>query len=553
MKKTLLSITCLMAYISYAQAEQPITSILKSLSEAIVEVQTEKYTYEQSFQPDLDQPYHFVLSNTATSSKGKSETMRYEFNLAHLNANGIYRDSGKEMKIGLKTKNNQKAIKVYKDDEQQKFEDEVFIYCNDVDASRDIMDLLGEVIPLASDIWKEEAKLPEDLNGLSTWITGHISNVSQGDKELEQTFQTNNSPEMVKLQVERTNQKGDSETQTFQWNMADLNPSFVNLQVKGNSIGVLLKTDKKQNFIAVYEEGQLSEYDNNLLIAVNDMNEAELLIKALKEIIPLCQKSVAEKLPKTEDKQEVLDLLASQFQAFSNGEDAYNFELEATCLTELMAEKNGKKGTETVTYFLDLSDLKNKGTAIKISKNTIKLIAATDKKKPFIQRRIEDKITYEQRMEWLVPDVETYRIVNHLLPKAIKACERDIETKNFSWLASKIKETAQENVSQELDQADSDSPCKWVYTRSEQGKKGTEDHTYEWNMYDLNPKSSTFKIQKDQAILVLKTKHNEDIIKYFNSDGKSEFVNEIIFTLPNVPDGKIAKQTAISLIEGCKE
>ena len=45
------------------------------------------------------------------------------------------------------------------------------------------------------------------------------------------------------------------ESTTYQWNLADLNPSLARIQIRGKEVGLELKTAKNRKFIAVTEKG----------------------------------------------------------------------------------------------------------------------------------------------------------------------------------------------------------------------------------------------------------------------------------------------------------
>ena len=173
---------------SIAQTNQvePLVSVLESLSKQITEVTTEKYSYQQSLDYNHDDPYQLIISIVATSDKGKSTTMHYLFNLAHINAKSLAWESGKDKKVSLKANKSQKVIKIFKDDEQQNFDDELFIFCNDVDKAREIIALLEDAIPLATEAWKANMALPDDIDGLATYLQNHITRVNQDDKTIDQ-------------------------------------------------------------------------------------------------------------------------------------------------------------------------------------------------------------------------------------------------------------------------------------------------------------------------------------------------------------------------------
>ncbi|MBK7958991.1 MAG: hypothetical protein IPK03_13390 [Bacteroidetes bacterium] len=82
-----------------------------------------------------------------TDDKGKSTEEIFEFSLSDMNKMMVeYKVSGKMIQIKLVCKNQEKFIKVYKNGQQQAFNNDVIILEEDVDKAKNISDALRNAI-----------------------------------------------------------------------------------------------------------------------------------------------------------------------------------------------------------------------------------------------------------------------------------------------------------------------------------------------------------------------------------------------------------------------
>ena len=92
---------------------------------------------------------HIKLSTTI-NSKSKTATYDYEFNLATLNPNSlVFKISGDEFYIEASNRRNIKAVKAFKDGEQQNYTSKIRFYSGSIENAKDTYKVLKAIIPLA--------------------------------------------------------------------------------------------------------------------------------------------------------------------------------------------------------------------------------------------------------------------------------------------------------------------------------------------------------------------------------------------------------------------
>ncbi len=102
-------------------------------------VSTGSDVYDQTLEIVEDNPCKMKLTQTKTDSKGIATEYIFEFLLGDINPNAIGLEiSGKELTVKLETKNKEKLIKPYKNNEPQNFDYGIEIFSDDVMTARNI-------------------------------------------------------------------------------------------------------------------------------------------------------------------------------------------------------------------------------------------------------------------------------------------------------------------------------------------------------------------------------------------------------------------------------
>ena len=231
---------------------QNLTNQLDEITKSLTEVVTEKNTYTQQWEYDAENPYQINLRIiTVSNKKGDSKTFLYQFNLGDIDKNQVRRKSDKEMKVLLKTLRRQPFIKVFEDGEQQKYESEITLYCNNVDEARALEKLLKEAIPLAKIAWEKAEKLPDnDLLALLNRLQTEVGEVIAGAATIQQEFSFSDKfLDKVKLESEETNSKDKTDTYVREWSFGDIHDPSLTIKVKNEKVFVEGKTRRKLNYV----------------------------------------------------------------------------------------------------------------------------------------------------------------------------------------------------------------------------------------------------------------------------------------------------------------
>jgi hypothetical protein len=89
-----------------------------------------------------------------------------------------------------------------------------------------------------------------------------------------------------KVKYNRVSIKGSaSSEEIFEFNFADINPTTVEVQVKGKWLYVKFETNFKAKIISAYKDGKIQAYASSLEIAIKDVESSRGVISAFKKCI----------------------------------------------------------------------------------------------------------------------------------------------------------------------------------------------------------------------------------------------------------------------------
>ncbi len=121
-------------------------TLLANCEKYISDIDLSSYTYKQKLEAVDNVPCKLQMTQTK-SDKNKDTEVLFEFNLNDMNPKSIDFDiSGKELSVKLYTKNKEKVIKRYLGDEKSDYVDNLEIFMDDVESTRNLIGLFKELV-----------------------------------------------------------------------------------------------------------------------------------------------------------------------------------------------------------------------------------------------------------------------------------------------------------------------------------------------------------------------------------------------------------------------
>lgn len=348
---------------------------LQWMMDNVAEVDYSKKQYTQKLSNDSKQNGYAKLA-TIINEKSKSSNEDFEFNFAVLNPNSIdFKIKNDEFYIEVATRRNIKNIKTFENNIQQSFENTVKFYAKSIENGKDIYKVLKAIIPLAEDAFsKSKPKIDTKSNAIN-YINTVISQVASEDKAYTQTIKDDCVTDLeIKLVTSKTN-----EDHTYTFNFIDINSDNIDYDSQKDLLYVELKVNQKNKFLKHVENGELQNYEDEVKIFVNTIEEAMLVKEAVQNIIENCKSLVKEET--SISVKQGLQKLAEEIGIVQINEDNYEQSIEIvdeeTSVVRYTHIFSNSKKSEEVVFEFGIKDLNPKSVVMDTSGKNVQVEMST--------------------------------------------------------------------------------------------------------------------------------------------------------------------------------
>ena len=221
----------------------------------------------------------FTQSNV--SNKG-IKAREYLFNFKDLNKNAVqYEAKGKFVYLTITTNGGAKFIKNTEDNEQKNYTNEFILYTPEIEDAIATQKALEGIIELCINQKETYAEGPK--NQLIERLSASFLKVEVNDKTYEQkiTFEENNNASVFDLIEVSTK---SSKQKTYAFNLSDINPASVKMLTSGKNVTVIANTYYLEKIIQYYEDGEIENYQNEIEIQANSIENARRITTLLKKV-----------------------------------------------------------------------------------------------------------------------------------------------------------------------------------------------------------------------------------------------------------------------------
>jgi hypothetical protein len=215
-----------------------------------------------------------------------SEKDVMKFNWMDLNPNTVNIDvSGDRMFIDLTINDNKKLVMHTRDEKFNGYDNEFKVYAGDIENARRLKVAMTKAIEKCKASFKEP--FGTDAGSAVTWIRNNIKNVSLEETTFNQVVELVEAGKNNKLKYTRKeiNAKGSGAEEVYEFNLSDINPLAIGVEVKGKWMYVTMETDFKGKIIKYYKDGKIQPYTSTVDFAINDVETARNMVSALKNAV----------------------------------------------------------------------------------------------------------------------------------------------------------------------------------------------------------------------------------------------------------------------------
>lgn len=380
----------------------------------------------------LTQKINFTTGNGTKSiytyaepdSKGKPVEERYEFYLNDLDANSVsFKVNREKIALVCNSKNKTKFIKYFKDNILQNFQDDISILTTDIETSRELVEAFKSAITSSAiqpASWKNTG---ESITYLSHTLTGETI----GTDVYKLGFSSvSNDPLNVRYVVGKTDAKGVSDEESYEFYPYLLDPSTVKISSSGKYLSIEASVRGKESFVKVFKKGEQQSYDDGIGIMAFDSKQAQDIAEAIKYI-------AGNSKPKDmvwPDKQAAVKFIMTNTGDIKSEGNELKQKIELTnndpCKISYTISRTDDKGKTTdEIYEFTLSDLNKLMVGVKVAgKNVEVSLACKNKEKLVKVYKNGAQQAWGSEVKVVTDDVEKARNMAEAFRSVIASCEK---------------------------------------------------------------------------------------------------------------------------------
>lgn len=547
------------------QAQSELSTRQELLAGEIGKVESAKSTFTQQWAFDQEIPYRVHLTIIETDKKkGKTETMEYRFNLADLDENLVREETKRDLKYVIAgAGGKQNMVEVMKDGEQQNYEDAVSILVSDSQEADELRDMLRTAIPLAKELDKERLNISgyDDMIG---WLKTNIKDYSIGGSSFEAELKASEEDELIYDYSFTESGRKEPTTTVYTFNMADLDPYSVKLNIRGKAITVEAGTERNQRFVTIRENGEMKNYDDEVSFQMGDVESARDLAEVLRLVIPEAKERRSKILVPAADLGAALDDFTAQLTNFEQEDEKFEHQFETGCFTTYrLLETDSKSETTENSYEFHLGDLAANNISIKVSGKDIFVVGEIKDGDNFVKVfRDGEQRNYDDEVEFRAAGVENAKMLAFLLKQAAEGCDEQQKRLMTAsrkgalgdWLVQQVdnyKDPHEPEYEQHLtiDEAN----CSLVFATITPKGKGVEKMRYEVFLKELNKEALVPHVSGKTMSVELTTIHSQDHIKSYKDDEVEKYTDSFEIRVPGIVEARSLITGLKELLETCKE
>jgi hypothetical protein len=244
--------------------------------------------YKLDFSSVSTDPLKVKYVHGKTDVKGISVGQSFEFYPYMLDPGTIkIGSSGKYLNVEVSVSNKKPFVKVFKEDKQQAFAEDIEIMAFDARQAQDI----AEAFKYLANNSKPKERTWGDKQSAMKFVMENIGALKSEGKEVKQKIElTDNDPCKISYTISSSDDKGKTTDEIYEFALNDLNKLMVDFKVSGQNVLVTLTCKNKEKLVKVYKNGTQQAWGTDVEIATNDVETAKNIAEAFKSAITQCEK-----------------------------------------------------------------------------------------------------------------------------------------------------------------------------------------------------------------------------------------------------------------------
>ncbi len=246
------------------------------------EVDAGTYIYKYSFTAVDNNSCKIKIDEEKTDKKGKTSSGAYMLYISDINPSSLsFKASGKVIEVNIETRLSQKFITVFGEGEFDGYTNKISVTMGEVDKARSFIEAFKSHIDPCQKSERTWASREETF----TWLMNNIGESGRSGTTYKQEFSKGEKNYIARLKTEKTDSKGSKKTETYIFDLSDINPSGISVDVSGSELTIELPVRDNKYFIQVMSDDGSTGYLKSAEIHADDIEQARNIANALNFLV----------------------------------------------------------------------------------------------------------------------------------------------------------------------------------------------------------------------------------------------------------------------------
>ena len=327
-------------------------------------------------------------------------------------------------------------------------------------------------------------------------------------------------------------------------NAIDINPFLVKFEPSKEVVEITAGTNGGRDLVKVVEDGEIQNYDDELLFYASGIEEARQLADALKAVAEHAKENSETLLTVSNDKQTLLNEIDNAIQEVKVNDDVYvqDFSFDSENNNIVTFKISNAAGNEVEQFTVNIADL-----------NLHKIDFETDREEvviPLVTKGERDLIAYTENgetgnytneLELKVNSIEEARMLEAQLEALVAMAEKEETVDYSSFSYQKCLDILRNNIGQVVINQDaydqvfkvsSENDLVFIYTLNDVSEG--EKYEYVVNAADFGKIPVNFDTDKNSVLIELKTAGDRELVRVTENNEDVDYESEMEIRSPDV-------------------
>jgi hypothetical protein len=382
----------------------------------------------------------------------------------------------------------------------------------------------------------------QDLEKNLNFLQENTVSVKAKKTEYRQTFsQDPKNPYLLTVSVTESD-RGKEKVSTV--NAMDLNPYRVKFDAAKELMKISAEVKAGKNLVKVVEDGEVKNYDSEILFYAGGIEEARKLTDALKAIVEEANKNTESILNVSKDKQTLLKDISAGITNVDINENSYKqtFSYDDKNNNLISVVTNNSAGNNVEQFKVNAADLNMHKVDFMTRRNEVLISLDTNGDRKLIAYTKNGEIgNYTENLLLMAPSIEQARLLKAQLEAFISLAEKSVNVDYSKYSYEQCVNILKDKIGEVVINQDAykqkftpDPDNSLLFSLSVQDVSHGVNYEYYVNAGDLGKIPADFDTKGNSVFVNLKTSGGRNLVQVKKNTEVSNYEDNLSVRAPDI-------------------